>query len=141
MILLFLHARMLFEYKRVHSSVVERCPDKTEVVGPIPTAPTKIIYFLKAKRKFAYKLKKIKNNYIIIDIRAVSSDRLERHIDIVKVTGSSPVSPTKNHTFRYFLSCAEVSVSRHTKLNARTIKHSFPCFLLPSRPRFGKRFF
>lgn len=27
--------------ERARSSVVERCPDKTEVVGPIPTARTK----------------------------------------------------------------------------------------------------
>ena len=33
----------LFSFKLwAHSSVVERCPDKTEVVGPIPTAPTDI---------------------------------------------------------------------------------------------------
>ncbi len=25
---------------RAHSSVVERCPDKTEALGPIPSAPT-----------------------------------------------------------------------------------------------------
>ena len=39
--------RLHFCYHRVHSqirersSVVERCPDKTEVEGPIPSGPTK----------------------------------------------------------------------------------------------------
>ena len=34
-----------------HSSVVERCPDKTEVEGPIPSEPTKVMEAIPLKNK------------------------------------------------------------------------------------------
>ena len=35
-------ARPTCKCRRAHSSVVERCPDKTEVLGSIPSAPTAV---------------------------------------------------------------------------------------------------
>ena len=86
----------------VYSSVVERCPDKTEVEGSIPSTPT----------------------------QGLVAQLVERSAYIRKVTGSSPVCPIMQMLMLMQLFCAWIAIVVHYSLSIGAAQPILVAFLM-----------